>query len=64
MKNRCNNCVKILTCDRVKCEQITYLQIGQIERIEAISKEKVNCKTVLENKKNKSKKRRKTNAKI
>ena len=58
MKNRCNNCVKFLTCDRAKCEQITYLQARQIERIEAISKEKADCKTVLENKKNKSKKRK------
>ena len=58
MKNRCNNCVKFLTCDRAKCEQITYLQASQIERIEAISKEKADCKTVLENKKNKSKKRK------
>lgn len=58
MKNRCNNCVKFLTCDRAKCEQITYLQAGQIEIIGTISKEKVDYTTVLENRKNKIKKRK------
>lgn len=33
MKNRCNNCVKILTCNRTECNQVTYLQANQIDRI-------------------------------
>ena len=32
--NKCNNCVKFLTCNRTECNQITYLQANQIERIE------------------------------
>lgn len=35
MKNRCNNCVKFLTCNKTKCNQVTYLQANQIDRIEA-----------------------------
>ena len=31
---KCNNCTKFLTCNRETCKQITYLQAGQIERIE------------------------------
>ena len=31
--NKCNNCAKFLTCDRRKCEQVTFLQAGQLERI-------------------------------
>lgn len=34
MKNRCNNCVKFLTCNRTECNQVTYLQANQIDRIE------------------------------
>ena len=34
MKNRCNNCVKFLTCNKTKCNQVTYLQANQIDRIE------------------------------
>lgn len=33
--NKCNNCAKFLTCDRRKCEQVTFLQAGQLERVEA-----------------------------
>ena len=33
--NKCNNCVKFLTCNRTDCKQVTYLQANQIERIEA-----------------------------
>ena len=33
MKNRCNNCVKFLTCNRTECNQVTYLQANQIDRI-------------------------------
>ena len=36
---KCNNCTKFLTCNRQNCKQITYLQAGQIERIE-VKKEK------------------------
>ena len=32
--NKCKNCTKFLTCNREQCKQITYLQAGQIERIE------------------------------
>lgn len=32
--NKCNNCAKFLTCDRRKCNQITFLQVGQLERLE------------------------------
>lgn len=32
--NKCNNCAKFLTCDRRKCNQITFLQAGQIDRLE------------------------------
>ena len=31
--NKCNNCAKFLTCDRKKCNQITFLQVGQLERL-------------------------------
>lgn len=34
MKNKCNNCVKFLTCNRTECNQVTYLQANQIDRIE------------------------------
>lgn len=30
---KCNNCTKLLTCNRKTCKQVTYLQAGQIERI-------------------------------
>lgn len=33
--NKCNNCVKFLTCNGTECKQITFLQANQIERIEA-----------------------------
>ena len=36
---KCNNCVKNLTCNRKTCKQVTYLQAGQIEKLE-IKKEK------------------------
>lgn len=32
--NKCNNCAKFLTCDRKKCNQVTFLQAGQLERVE------------------------------
>ena len=32
--NKCNNCAKFLTCDRRKCNQVTFLQAGQLERVE------------------------------
>lgn len=32
---KCNNCVKFLTCNRTECNQVTYLQANQIDRIEA-----------------------------
>lgn len=32
--NKCNNCAKFLTCDRRKCNQVTFLQVGQIDKIE------------------------------
>ena len=32
--DKCNNCAKFLTCDRRKCNQITFLQAGQLERVE------------------------------
>lgn len=32
---KCNNCVKFLTCNRTECNQVTYLQANQINRIEA-----------------------------
>ena len=32
--NKCNNCAKFLTCDRRKCNQITFLQAGQLDRLE------------------------------
>lgn len=31
---KCNNCVKFLTCSRTECNQVTYLQANQIDRIE------------------------------
>lgn len=31
---RCNNCTKFLTCNRTECNQVTYLQANQIERVE------------------------------
>lgn len=33
--SKCNNCVKFLTCNKTECNQVTYLQANQIERIEA-----------------------------
>lgn len=36
---KCNNCVKNLTCNREICKQVTYLQAGQIDKLE-IKKEK------------------------
>lgn len=33
--NKCNNCAKFLTCDRKECDQVTFLQAGQLERVEA-----------------------------
>ena len=33
--NKCNNCAKFLTCNREDCKQVTYLQAGQIDRVEA-----------------------------
>lgn len=32
--NKCNNCAKFLTCNRKECDQVTFLQAGQLERIE------------------------------
>ena len=32
--NKCNNCAKFLTCDRRKCDKVTFLQAGQLERLE------------------------------
>ena len=32
---KCNNCVKFLTCNRTECNQVTYLQANQIDKIEA-----------------------------
>lgn len=32
--NKCNNCAKFLTCDRRECKQITFLQAGQLDRLE------------------------------
>lgn len=37
--NKCNNCTKFLTCNREECKQITYLQAGQIDRVEIKKKE-------------------------
>ena len=31
---KCNNCTKLLTCNRKTCKQVTYLQAGQIEKLE------------------------------
>lgn len=31
---KCNNCTKFLTCNRTECNQVTYLQANQIERVE------------------------------
>ena len=35
MKSMCNKCAKFLTCNRKECNQVTYLQANQIERLEA-----------------------------
>lgn len=32
--NRCNNCAKFLTCNRQECKQITFLQAGQLDKLE------------------------------
>lgn len=32
--NKCNNCTKFSTCDRRQCNQVTFLQAGQLERLE------------------------------
>ena len=32
--SKCNNCIKFLTCNRTECNQITFLQANQIERVE------------------------------
>ena len=32
--NKCNNCTKFLTCDRRHCNQVTFLQAGQLDRLE------------------------------
>ena len=32
--NKCNNCAKFLTCDRRQCNQVTFLQAGQLDRLE------------------------------
>ena len=31
---KCNNCTKFLTCNRENCKQVTYLQAGQIDKVE------------------------------
>ena len=31
--SKCNNCTKFLTCNREECNQVTYLQAGQIDRV-------------------------------
>lgn len=31
---KCNNCTKFLTCNRGNCKQVTYLQAGQIDKVE------------------------------
>lgn len=33
--SKCNNCTKFLTCNRETCKQVTYLQAGQIDKVEA-----------------------------
>lgn len=40
--NKCNNCAKFLTCDRRQCKQVTFLQVGQLDRLK--EKEKKNEK--------------------
>ena len=30
---KCNNCTKFLTCNRTECNQVTYLQANQIDRV-------------------------------
>ena len=32
--DKCNNCAKFLTCDRRQCNQVTFLQAGQLDRLE------------------------------
>lgn len=35
---KCNNCTKFLICNREECKQVTYLQAGQIDRVEVKGK--------------------------
>lgn len=32
--NKCNNCAKFLTCERRRCNQVSFLQAGQLDRLE------------------------------
>lgn len=38
--NKCNNCAKFLTCDRIKCDQVTFLQAKQLDKLEVKEKKK------------------------
>ena len=42
---KCNNCVKFLTCNRTECNQITYLQANQIDRIETRKETELSIET-------------------
>lgn len=44
--NTCNNCTKFLTCNRETCKQVTYLQAGQIDRVEAKTEIKAEIKEI------------------
>lgn len=42
---KCNNCVKFLTCNRTECNQVTYLQANQIDRIETRKETELSIET-------------------
>lgn len=34
--NKCNNCVKFLTCDGRKRDQVTFLQAKQLDKLDKL----------------------------
>lgn len=32
MNNKCNNCAKFLTCDKMQCKKITFIEAGILDK--------------------------------
>ena len=44
MNNKCNNCAKFLTCNRKKCEKISFVEAGMIEKPKRSEKFEIHSK--------------------